>query len=223
MALVYDNTRSAKDGGGWIEWSGPLDNSEGGWLQEIEKRRQDAAQRYELSKRRHARFGTIATIAGAAPFALAAAPALTSLGSIGAGGSASLPAAATAGVGFSAAPAATSLSAAVPWLKLAELGVGTGFNIAGNRAAGKASDRANALELEGLRNQQANMEKLYALEREEFEADQEQKRLDRAAADEERAFSRKTFEDKEGRRAPYRTVSRNALFSLADIARVGRS
>lgn len=218
MALVYDNTRTAKKGGGWQEWSGPLGDEPGGWVQELARRRADAAAELQRHKNTWNTIGKFATMAATVPFSMAAGPTLTSLGSIGRGGAA---AAASSAAGAGAAGAvASNLSAHIPWLRLAEIGVPAITNLFGMRAGNKAADRAHALDLEAMRQNQANYDKQYALEREAFEAEQEQARLDRAAADETRAFDRKMIEDREGRRAPYRAIGRNALFSLADIARV---
>lgn len=216
MPLAFDGTR-------WSEYQPRPQVRPAGGLTPYAAR-----QEYLRSSRRGnvingAVLPTVAAFGGGA--------ALSSLASIGAGGGAagagatagaSLPSAATAGMiaPSVAGPVATNLSAAIPWLRLSEIGAGAGFNLFGAHQAGKAASRAHALELEGMRQQQANFERQYALEREAFEADQEQQRLDRAAVDDDRAYTRKLSDEREGRRGPYRAIGRNALYSLADIARV---
>jgi len=198
-----------------------------------------ASDRAELERhqRNWNRVKNVATVAAAVPFGVAAAPWIGSALGIGAGGGGGGAAAAGAG-GSTAAGAgtgaaaigaagaggaivpATATAAGLPWLRLSEIGVGAGMNLWGQRQSNRAGDRAAQLEAEGQAAYRAALERQHALDEKRFNADEEQRRLDRAAADEERAFTRTTFEDKERRRGPYRAVSQGALYSLADIAKI---
>lgn len=128
-----------------------------------------------------------------------------------------------AGASMSAAPQA--VSASMPWLRLSEIGVGAGMNLWGGRQANKAAERAAQIEAVALAKQEALTREQIALEREAWMASQEQQRLDRLAADEERAYSRderdykrRLDEEREARRAPYRQMGQQALMSLASIS-----
>lgn len=130
-----------------------------------------------------------------------------------------------------AAPAiAKSALSKVPWLRLGEIGVNTVTGLMGGRKADQAAQRAQALEEKAnaenmafLRDQESRRrmewDQIQSQDRQAYDADQEQRRLDRLAADEDRAYGRSLSEAKEGRRAPYRQVSQAALMSLANIGR----
>lgn len=151
-----------------------------------------------------------AAIVGGPMAATAAIPALAGAGA----------ASGAASAGAAAAPeiASVGTAAGLPWLRLSEIGVGAGMNLLGMRSANKAGDRAAQIEEAAALRQEAMLQKQFELEKAAFEADQEQKRLDRLAADEERAFTRQTFEDKEARRGPYRQMSQGAMIALGNIA-----
>lgn len=93
MALVYDGTRSAKQGGGWIERADPYAYGS----TELPALRAQAAADLDRSQRRWRTADKFAYAAAAVPFGAAAAPYLMG------GGTAALPEAATEGVGFSSA------------------------------------------------------------------------------------------------------------------------
>lgn len=151
------------------------------------------------------------------------------LGAVGAGATAAgLPAGMAPGgamFGGSVAAPITATAAGLPWLRLAEIGAGAGLNLIGQRQANKAGDRAAQIEEAAARRQEALLREQMAEDRRRWEADQEQQRLDRLAADDERAYARSQSDYKwaqdqayQARRAPFRAVGRGALMSLANIA-----
>lgn len=96
MALVYDNTKPASQGGGWIEWPDPLT-----WPAELERRRAEAKAKLERSKGRWNTVRNVAYGAAAIPFGAAAIGALAGGGGAAgsaATGAATLPPEATAGM-----------------------------------------------------------------------------------------------------------------------------
>lgn len=185
----------------------------------------DRLRRHAQSMASHQRLVRLGQIASVAPFAVAGGAALAgggaAAGGVGAGSVNGLSIAPYAGSAAMHAPSmASSLSSAVPWLRLSEIGVGAGMDLWGQHNANKASDRALQMDMAAQEQYRKQLEQQLALDREKFEADQEQNRLDRVASDDDRAYTRTLSEAHEGRRAPFRTVGRNALFSLADIAKV---
>lgn len=136
------------------------------------------------------------------------------------------------GAGMLAPNAAVGSAAGLSLMRLAEIGIPVATSLYGNRQQNRSQDRALEFERRSaeenmafLREQEAEKRRQWEAiygpdgsEKRAFDADQEQRRLDRAAADEERAFTRSTFEAKEGRRGPFRAVGRGALMSLADMA-----
>lgn len=120
-------------------------------------------------------------------------------------------------------------AASVPWLRLSEIGAPIASNLVGNyfanRQANKALDaqlaaasRAEQIQIDNENRRRQEWEQQQAMAQKAFEAEQEQARLDRAASDEERTYSRAQYEATEARRAPYRALGSNALLSLANIA-----
>ena len=149
----------------------------------------------------------------AAPVAgIAAMPALGAIGAGSAGGaSASLPAAATHGIGFSAAPAVGGGMTLGNIFNLANLGVGSVSSYMGQRANNRALSQQMTMQEREMQMRAAADADARAEARRQFDAQQanEQRRL--AAEDDDRAFSRRLVEERESRLAPYR--------AQADLAR----
>lgn len=153
----------------------------------------------------------------------------------GAAGGVSLPEAATAGIGFSAAgPATSAAPGAMATLgkvfssKGAELGVNSALSLYGQHQQNKANDQARS---DALRAQREAI----ALQRQQLEAEIRNADLDRAdakaandalnelrrrelaAAEEERAYTRSKDEAYESRMGPYRDISAQALRKLQSM------
>lgn len=186
-----------------------------------EAARLEKLNRSRASHQRLVRLGQIATVA---PFAAAGGAAL-------AAGSASVPGAVGAstaplGGGTVTAAGGASMASRIPWLRLGEIGAGTVTNLIGMRAQNRANDRAFGAEQAAIER----AERLQAQQMEEdkrrWEAEQEQARLDREAANEERAWRRHLEEqDAALRRASWdaganrRAIRDAALISLGGVGR----
>ncbi len=201
----------------------------------------DRAAREAASMASHRRLVNIGRVASVAPFAAALAPGGALAGMYGGGaaaaapGAVSLPAAATEGVGFSAAGPATShaMGGMATLGKLfnsrgAELGVNAGLSLYGQHAQNKAADQARADALKGqqeaiaLQRQQLEQEATNAnLDREERkqlnDAINELKKRELDAAEEERSYLRTKDEQSEARLQPYRQISEQALRRLSSM------
>jgi hypothetical protein len=245
MALVYDNTRTAKQGGGYIERADPLAFAN----TELPALRAQAAERLARSQARWKTADKFAYAGAAVPFAFAAAPALSSMfsaGGAGGGASAAAPggwsmpgvSAPVFGGGSGAATSPAVMSTAKVGLgsrlgsmfssKGMDLGVNAGLSLFGMHSQKKAADQARADTLA------ANREAI-ALQRQQLEETTRNANLDRAdakaandainelkkreldAAEEERAYNRSLVEQREARLAPYRQRGQQALDRLASM------
>lgn len=114
--------------------------------------------------------------------------------------------------------------AGIPWLRLAELGSGIGLNLWGGSRAAAADRRAQETEQAYMARQMAMLEDnerqrrlewqaQQDLQRQAFDADQEQVRLDRADRDYDRKQDRYRFE----RREPNARASYGGLVNLAQV------
>lgn len=251
MPIVYDNTRSAKDGGGYIERPDPM----AFYQTELPDLRAKALADHARSVGRWNTANKIAWGAATVPFAFAGGSALSSLFS-GAGGGASSAAASAAPEGWSmpgvsapvfgsASGAATSpvtMSTAKLGLgsrlgsifssKGMDLGVNAGLSLLGMHSSNKAADQARADTLA------ANREAI-ALQRQQLEEQTRNATLDRAdakaandainelkkreldAAEEERAYNRARLDREDAQLAPYRQRGQQALDRLAAMWSLG--
>lgn len=136
------------------------------------------------------------------------------------GGSTAIPA------GFSYAPAAGGAMTAVgqgmslgKFLNsdLLGLGVNSVMSILGNRANSRAQQEALAAQTAA--NNQAHALQLQSLAdaRAANDAQNEMRRRELAASEEDRAFNRRLIEEREARLAPYRAMSERARMSLASF------
>lgn len=163
---------------------------------------------------------------------------LATLGAAGAFGAASLPAAATAGVGFDAAPigaavgggamaggvGAAGWASRVPWMQIGGKATDTLFGIYANRQSQNANREALAYqqrqndaamayerELEAERRRQFDI--TTAEQRRQWEADQAFKQAQWNASEEERLHQRALSDAKEARMAPFRAAAAQALMT----------
>lgn len=168
----------------------------------------------------------------AAPFVAAAAPAIA--GAFGAGGAASLPAAATEGIGFSAAPVTGGgmTLGSIFGSRGFEAAVNAGTSLFGARAQNKANryatDANSALMARQIAMEEARIkaqqdadaaDRLDAQRR--WDAEQAFQAKQFAATEEERAYNRKLLDDREARRAVYRPYSERAMRSLGALLGIG--
>lgn len=169
---------------------------------------------------------------------IAAGYGVAALGSLG-GGSAAGAASVPGAVGSSAAPlgVGTVTNGAGMWslgsmLKSPAFGLGVNAftSLMGNRAASQqqqraldAQMRANAEATQLARDQMAEQQRQWNLSqadsRAALEAQNELKRRELAATEEERAFNRKLIEDREARLAPYRANAQRWAMTLAQMLR----
>jgi hypothetical protein len=210
MALVYDNTRSPKKGGGWVEWNGPLQGP-GGWGDELIRRRQEASAAYQRSKNRWNTVGKIATAATAIPFA-AAAPALFGGAAATTGGAA---AATTAGAGK-----ALTLGSILNH-PLTSLGVNTVGSVLSARSQNKANQyqadknaeglaQQIALERERIENEKAEIAATRAEDQRRWNAEEAYRAKQAADAEEERQYML-------ARRRAYDPMRERALRTVGSI------
>lgn len=243
MPLVYDNTRTAKQGGGWIE----RPDAQAFVNTELPGLRDAAADRLRRSQNRWKTADKVAW--GATTIPLMAG--LSSIFSAGTGAAAGAsgggivgPLAAsgpygalgpaggwTAGAGGATGGALSRLGSIFN-SKGMELGVNAGLNLLGMRSQNKANDQARTDALNAqrealtLQRQQLEIEARNAdLDREDArrlnEAVNELKRRELAITEEQRTFDRGLLEARETRLAPYRQVNQQALQRLSSLWNLG--
>lgn len=228
MALVYDNTRSAKQGGGWIERADPM-----AWVNELSGLRQKAHDDLMRSQGRWKTADKFAWGATTIPLGAAASSILAGTGAPAAAGASSYVNDAVKGVsdlvGSFGAPASHAMSLS-GFLNAPATGLGINAvtGILGQRSANNAANRASQAQLSALDRQLAADAENRAQQMQQFqmsqadaraanEASNALRRQELAASEEERAFSRKLIEDREARLAPYRQMSDRARLSLASF------
>lgn len=140
----------------------------------------------------------------AAPFALGAAT-----------GGAALPAAATQGVGFSAAPAVGGGMTLGNFLNIANLGVGGLSSWMGQRSQNKALDRQMALQQQEINARLAADAETRAEQKRQFDAQQANIARQIAVEDEDRAYRRRLDEERESRMGARRAYADQARARLA--------
>lgn len=221
MPLVYDHTRTANQGGGWIE----RPDAQAFATTELPRLRAEQAARYQASKRRWGIADKFAWGAVAAPLAVAAAPAV-----MGAG-------AASAGAGSAAATAGASAAGGGMTfgnlLQLGQLGAGLVTNGLAMRTQGRQANADAIARARELADQTAFTRETEATRRAEFQAAQDA--LERRwlaeqkfeqdkwrVTEDERLHTRELADQREARRAPYRAMSQQALLRLGDLLRLGR-
>jgi len=180
----------------------------------------ERARRGAQSKASHGRLVNLGKAATIAAGGMAFAPGgAVSLG--GAAGGASLPAAATEGIGFSSA--GTGAGMGIPWWNIASKGVDTLFGIYSNRQASKANKEATAYQVTA--NEQAmQMEReQLAEQRRQWEAMQQFESQKWAASEEERLYDRRLRDEREARLAPRRAMAADALQRIPGILAGGRT
>lgn len=141
------------------------------------------------------------------------------LGAAGGGaGAASLPAAATEGIGFSAAPAASggAMTLGKIW-DIGNLGLQGASAYFGQRGQNRALDRQIQMQERQIAAQLAADAEARAEAKRQFDAQQANTQRQFAADDEERAYSRRLMDEREARLAPRRAASRAALSRLGDF------
>lgn len=224
MALVYDNTRSSKNGGGWIERADPM-----AWVSELSGLRDKAAADLARSQGRWHTADKLAFGASAIPFAAAASPLLAGTGAASATTPGIVGPMSSGGLSW-AAPAAAKGFSLSSFLNAPATGLGlnaiTGF--LGQRSANNAAKQASQAQLLALDKQLAADAENRAQQMQQFTLSQNDaraandasnalRRQELASAEEERAFSRKLLEDREARLAPYRATAERARMSLASF------
>lgn len=238
MPLVYDNTRTAKNGGGWIN----RDDLQSWVTQELPQNRATAKAALERSQGRWKTADKFAYAAAAVPFAAAAAP-LVMGGSAAASGGAGmvngLAITPYAGTASMSAPALAGGS--VPgWIgstqaaNLAGKGVDTLFGIYSNRQQSKANRealayqqsqnaRAEAWDREQELQRRTEFMAQQAELKRQWEATQKFESDKWAATEEDRVHRRQLEDEREVRRAPFRAASAAALERLPGIMASGRT
>jgi len=177
--------------------------------------RLDQNNRSKASHNRLVRFGQIASLA---PFAVAGGAALLGGGAAASGGAAGAAGAAGTGVAGAGAGAGVSSAAGAGGLytlgnlsKFAQVAVPAVTSYLGQRSQNKALDRQAQIEQQNLQQQmayareieaqrRAEADRLYGEEQRRWDVDQQNRARELAASDEERAFTRRLIEEREGRR-----------------------
>lgn len=222
MPLVYDNTRTARQGGGWIE----RPDVQAFATTELPRLRADEAQRYQDSKHR---WGIADKAAMAASMGLMTGGAASAFAG---GGGAAIPSFATEGVGFSSAGSGAMSS--IPWWNVASKGVDTLFGIYSNRQQSRANRDALAyqerqnMRAEGLdRDAEAQRHEEFLAQqaalKQQWDAMQKFEADKWAASEDERLYDRGLKDAREARLAPRRALAADALQRIPGLLASGRT